>query len=128
MPPLLELWTTSRPTLLYLQLFLVYGGTTVVALLKPLSDPILLPPEVCADNNSKTICNVWQNAPKMLEVSQLLLVVGVGTVLRLERDAWSLVKWLRLATNQYALHPSQAWAVHNRLDYSRCQGVLQGWS
>ena len=31
---------------------------------------------------------------QMLEVSLL----GVGTVLRLERDAWSMVKWLRQAT------------------------------
>ena len=34
----------------------------------------------------------------MLEVSLL----GVGTVLRLERDAWSMVKRLRQATNEYA--------------------------
>ena len=33
----------------------------------------------------------------MLEVSLL----GVGTVLRLERDAWSLVKRLRQGTNEY---------------------------
>ena len=39
----------------------------------------------------------------LLEVSLL----GVGTVLRLERDAWSMVKRLRQATNEYAppLHP-----------------------
>ena len=36
-----------------------------------------------------------------LEVSSL----GVGTVLRLERDAWSMVKWLRQATNKYAPPP-----------------------
>ena len=34
----------------------------------------------------------------LLEVSLL----GVGTVLRLERDAWSMVKRLRQATNEYA--------------------------
>ena len=34
----------------------------------------------------------------LLEVSLL----GVGTVLRLERDAWSVVKRLRQATNEYA--------------------------
>ena len=39
---------------------------------------------------------------QMLEVSQL----GVGTVLRLERDAWSMVKLLRQATNEYAPPPS----------------------
>ena len=38
---------------------------------------------------------------QMLEVSLL----GVGTVLRLERDAWSMVKRLRQATNEYALPP-----------------------
>ena len=37
----------------------------------------------------------------MLEVSP----VGVGTVLRLERDAWSMVKPLRQATNEYATPP-----------------------
>ena len=36
-----------------------------------------------------------------LEVSLL----GVGTVLRLEMDAWSMVKWLRQATNEYAPPP-----------------------
>ena len=34
---------------------------------------------------------------QMLELSLL----GVGTVLRLERDAWSMVKWLRQAANEY---------------------------
>jgi len=34
----------------------------------------------------------------MLEVSLL----GVGTVLRPEKDAWSMAKWLRQATNEYA--------------------------
>ena len=29
-------------------------------------------------------------------------LLGVGTVLRLERDAWSIVKGLRQATNEYA--------------------------
>ena len=33
----------------------------------------------------------------VLEVS-----IGVETVLRLERDAWSMVKWLRRATDEYA--------------------------
>ena len=36
-----------------------------------------------------------------LEVSLL----GVRTVLRLESDAWSMVKWLRQATNEYAPPP-----------------------
>ena len=36
-----------------------------------------------------------------------LLIVGVETVLRLESDAWSMVKWLlvRQAANEYALPP-----------------------
>ena len=37
----------------------------------------------------------------MLEVSLL----GVGTVLHLERDAWSMVKLLRQATNEYPPPP-----------------------
>ena len=41
----------------------------------------------------------------MLEVSLL----GVGTVLRLERDAWSMVKRLRQATNEYAPPPPLSW-------------------
>ena len=39
---------------------------------------------------------------QMLEVSLL----GVGTVLRLERDAWSMVKCLRQATDKYAPTPT----------------------
>ena len=38
---------------------------------------------------------------QMLEVSLL----EVGTVLRLERNAWSMVKWLRQASNEYAHLP-----------------------
>ena len=38
---------------------------------------------------------------QMLEVSLL----GVGTVFRLERDAWSMVKLLRQATNEYTPSP-----------------------
>ena len=37
---------------------------------------------------------------RLLEVSLLL---GVGTVLRLERNAWSMVKRLRQATKEYSL-------------------------
>ena len=37
----------------------------------------------------------------MLEV----FLLGVGTVLRLERDAWSMVKGLRQVTNEYASPP-----------------------
>ena len=40
----------------------------------------------------------------MLEVSLL----GVGTVLRLERDAWSMVKRPRQATNEYAPSPPRS--------------------
>ena len=35
---------------------------------------------------------------QMLKVS----IFGVGMVLRFERDAWSMVKWLRQATRKYA--------------------------
>ena len=42
---------------------------------------------------------------QLLEVSLL----GVGAVLRLERDAWSMVKWLRQATNEYAPPPREIW-------------------
>ena len=49
--------------------------------------------------------------PKMLEVS----LVGVGTVLRLGRDVWSMVKWLRQATNEYLPPP-----VYGRCN--RCVG------
>ena len=38
---------------------------------------------------------------QMLEVS----LTGVGTVLRLERDAWSMVKCPRQVTNEYVLPP-----------------------
>ena len=38
---------------------------------------------------------------QVLEASLL----GVGTVLRLGRDAWLMVKYLRQATNEYPLHP-----------------------
>ena len=38
---------------------------------------------------------------QLLEVSLL----GVGRVLRLERDAWSMVQLLRQATNEYPLPP-----------------------
>ena len=38
---------------------------------------------------------------QMLEVSLL----GVGTVLRLERDDWSMVKSLRQATHEYPPSP-----------------------
>ena len=38
---------------------------------------------------------------QMLELS----LIGVGTVLRLERDAWSMLKGLRQATNVYAPPP-----------------------
>ena len=44
---------------------------------------------------------------QLSEVSLLKvgLIVGVGTVLRLERDAWSMVKGLRRAANEYAPPP-----------------------
>ena len=48
---------------------------------------------------------------QMLEVS--LLGVGVGTVVRLERNAKSMVKCLRRATNKYD-PPSSALRVRRR--------------
>ena len=45
---------------------------------------------------------------QMLEVSLLgvgVSLLGVGTVLCLERDAWSMVKRLRQAINEYASPP-----------------------
>ena len=55
------------------------------------------------DTTSKQFLrNIWKiMSAQMLDVSLL----GVGTVLRLERDAWSMVKWLRPATNEYAPSP-----------------------
>ena len=53
-----------------------------------------------APRSSKCIlCTIWKNkmSAQMLEVS--LLLIGVKMVLRLERDAWSMVKWLRQARN-----------------------------
>ena len=47
-------------------------------------------------------------SPQMLEVSLL----GIGTVLGLERDAWSMVKRLRKATNEYPHPPSTTTAMH----------------
>ena len=38
------------------------------------------------------------------QVSEVPLL-GVGTVLRFERDAWPMVKWLRQATNENPLPP-----------------------
>ena len=61
------------------------------------------------------ICGRNALSTQMLEVSLL----GVGTVLRLERDAWSMVKLLRQATNVHThllpppylrkKHPTPAW-------------------
>ena len=47
---------------------------------------------------------------QMLEVSLL----RVGTVLRLERDAWSMVILLRHATNEYAPPPLNGSSSFNR--------------
>ena len=47
--------------------------------------------------NKKFPCNIWKNvmSAQMLEVP----LAGVGTVLRLERDAWSRVKCCLLYTS-----------------------------
>ena len=44
----------------------------------------------------------------MLEVSLL----GLGTVLRLERDAWSVVEILRQTANEYAPHAPSVLTLH----------------
>ena len=51
---------------------------------------------------------------------------GVGTVLRLERDAWSMGKWLRQAANDYAA-PQQgvSWQSAYRCD-NICWGLRLG--
>ena len=55
------------------------------------------------DRISKHIlCKIWKKiSTQTLEVS----LSGVGTVVRLERNAWSKVKGQRQATNEYALPP-----------------------
>ena len=51
-----------------------------------------------------------------LEVS----LSGVGTPLRLERDTWSMVKWLWQANNEYApLLAMSSWSVKSRRTPSR---------
>ena len=61
----------------------------------------------------------------MLEVSLL----GAGTVLRLERDAWSTVKGLSQATNEYAPPPPPRRLAHGAnnvsLAYTFNPGVLR---
>ena len=52
------------------------------------------------------LCNVCGRSvmsAQTLEVSPL----GVRTLLLLERDTWSMAKWLRKATNEYAPPPNQ---------------------
>ena len=55
------------------------------------------------DKTSNTfLCNTWKKRNgQMLEVSLL----GVGMVLRIERDAWSVVKWRRQATHEHEPPP-----------------------
>ena len=56
---------------------------------------------------------------KMLEVSLL----RVETVLRLERDAWPMVKRLRQATNEYAPPPAhkERWLVWGGKIYTQIE-------
>lgn len=56
------------------------------------------------DEMSKTfLCNIWKKQKKVLS-SQMLEVprLGVGTAPHLEKDAWSMVKRLGLATSEHA--------------------------
>ena len=71
------------------------------------------------DKISKTFsCNTWKQRNERAQVLEVSLL-GVGEVLRLETDAWSMVKWLRqaTATNEYALPPAASYiapAVESR--------------
>ena len=58
---------------------------------------------------------------KMLEISLL----GVGTVLRLERDAWSMVNRLRQATNEYA-PPNLTAATYNKYPMLQSPSLICG--
>ena len=49
-------------------------------------------------------CNIWQKRKERPRLGGVSLL-GIGTVLRLERDVWSMVKRLRQATNEYAPPP-----------------------
>ena len=53
---------------------------------------------------------------QMLEVSLL----GVGTVLGLERDAWSMVNLLRQATNEYAPPSAPIPVPYSPVDAAQC--------
>ena len=59
----------------------------------------------------------------MLDIS----LSGVGTVLHLERDAWSMVNWLRQATNVYlptpGHKPSKTFLRHIRGKRNECPNV-----
>ena len=53
------------------------------------------------------VCDVpGMEKSKMIAQRLEVSLLGVGTVLRLERDAWSMVKLLRQATNEYTPPPS----------------------
>ena len=58
---------------------------------------------------------------QLLEVS----VARAETVLRLERGAWSMVKWLRQAANEYAFPPSSLLLVQKPAQHVRaCPALL----
>ena len=59
----------------------------------------------------------------MLEVSLL----GIRTVLRLKRNAWSMVKWLGQATNEYPPSPGNWMTVFWRSNQSRESNALRSW-
>ena len=50
------------------------------------------------------LCNIWKKNLVSAQMPEASLI-GVETVLRLERDAWPLVKRLRQATTEYASPP-----------------------
>ena len=50
------------------------------------------------------VCITWKETGLSVQMLKLFLL-GVGTVLRLERDALSMVEWRRRATNEHASPP-----------------------
>ena len=46
------------------------------------------------------LCSMWKKRNERPNFAGVSLL-GKGTVLRLERDAWSMAKWLRQSTNEY---------------------------
>ena len=54
--------------------------------------------------SKKFTCNIWEKRNERPNVGVFSTIIGVGTVLRLERDAWSIVKMTK-ASNQWVCPP-----------------------